>query len=196
VYDNLSYYFNNLPGNGSFSIMTEPRINISSVPSGAFELLAQQVEKIPGVIFAFHDGSSIGIILKNTKVSQAVQRQIKRIINHYQILEVRLNSGRPAEELFSLGKRISQSLLQLPGVDYARDLSLDDGGNDYQYMVNTLIGIKKFLLAYATEVIITPDAGRDVEIGALLALKGKTPRNTAGGLLQPLDVVGCFLFTR
>jgi hypothetical protein len=189
VYDSLGYYFNNLPGNGSFSIMTEPRINISSVPSGAFELLAQQVEKIPGVIFTFHDGNSIGIILKNTKISQTVQRQIKRIINRYQILEVRFDSGHSAEELLGFGKQVSQSLLQLPGVDYARDLSMNDGGNDYQYMVNTLLGIKKFLLAYATEVTILPDAGSDVEVGDLLALKGKTAQHTSREMLQPLDVV-------
>jgi hypothetical protein len=189
VFDNLSYYFNNLPGNGSFSIMTEPRVNISSVPNGAFEILAQQVEKIPGVIFTFHDGNSIGIILKNTQVSQTVQRQVKQIINRYQILEVRLNSGHSAEELLSLGKRVSQSLLQLPRVDYARDLSISDGGNDYQYLVNTLIGIKKFLLAYATEVTITPETGRNLEIGDLLALNGKTTGSAPSSLLKPLDVV-------
>jgi hypothetical protein len=189
VYDNLSYYFNNLPGNGSFSIMTEPRINISAVPSGTFEVLAQQVEKIPGVIFTFHDGNSIGIILKNTKVSPAVQRRIKQIINRYQILEVRFNSDHSSQELLSMGKQVSQSLLQLPGVDYARDLSLNDGGNDYQYMVNTLIGIKKFLLAYATEVTVTPDAGRNLEVGDLLALRGKDTVGKQGTLLKPLDVV-------
>jgi hypothetical protein len=189
VYENFNYYFNNLPGNGSFSIMTEPRINISAVPGGAFELLAQQVEKIPGVIFTFHDGNSIGIILKNTKVSPAVQRRVKQIIKRYQILEVRLNSGHSSQELLNMGKRVSQSLLQLPGVDYVRDLSLSDTGNDYQYMVNTLIGIKKFLLAYATEVTVTPDAGQNLAIGDLLALRGRDTVGKPGSLLKPLDVV-------
>jgi hypothetical protein len=190
VFDNLNNYFNDLPGNGGFSIMTEPRINISSVPNGAFELLAQQVEKIPGVIFTFHDGNSIGVILKNSKVSQTVQRQIKQIINRYQILEVRLNSGHSAEELLSLGKQVSQSLLQLPGVDYARDLGMNDDGNDYQYLVNTLLGIKKFLQAYATEVTIIPEAGHNLEIGDLVALNGKaTVGGAPGSMLQPLDVV-------
>jgi ABC-type transporter Mla subunit MlaD len=189
VFDNLSYYFNNLPGNGGFSIMTEPRINISSVPSGVFELLSGQVEQIPGVLFTFHDGNSIGIILKNTRASETVQRRIKQIINRYQILEVRLNAGHSRSELLTLGKRVAQSLLRLPGVNYARDLSLSDSANDYQYMVNTLMGIKKFLLAYATEVTISPAAGEDLAVGELVALKGKGTQSNSGTLLNPLDIV-------
>jgi hypothetical protein len=189
VFDNLSYYFNNLPGNGNFSIMTEPRINISSVPSGVFELLSGQVEQIPGVLFTFHDGNSIGIILKNTRVSETVQRRIKQIINRYQILEVRLNTGHSRPELLTMGKRVSQSLLRLSGVSYARDLSLNDGANDYQYMVNTLVGIKQFLLAYATEVSINPAAGQNPAVGDLVVIKGKGTQSEPGTLLNPLDVV-------
>jgi hypothetical protein len=189
VFENLNNYFSNLPGNGGFSIMTEPRINISSVPGGAFELLSEQVEKIPGVVFTFHDGSSIGVILKNSRMSQTVQRQIKQIINRYQILEVRFNSGQSAEQLLNFGKQVSQSLLQLPGVDYARDLGMNEDGDDYQYLVNTLIGIKKFLQAYATEVKIVPEAGDNLAIGDQLVLKGKATASTSESMLKPLDVV-------
>ncbi|HYH01962.1 MAG TPA: hypothetical protein VEC37_02590 [Bacillota bacterium] len=189
VYENLGYYFNNLPGNGNFTIMTEPRINISSIPGGAFELLSNEVAKISGVSFTFRDGNSIGIILKNMQYSEAVQKDIKKVINRYQILEVRVNSGYSPEELVNLGKKVSQSLLEVPGVDYARDLSLSDGTNDYQYMINTLTQVKKFLLAYAAEVKIAPEAGQQLEVGDLLAVNGKDGAATRENILKPMDVV-------
>jgi hypothetical protein len=189
IYDNLGNYFNNLPGNGSFSIMTEPRINISSVPGGVFELLSGQVAKLPGVEFTYHDGSSIGVILKNARAVETVQKRIQQIVRQYQILEVRLNSEYTAEELLGWGKKISQSLLELPGVNYARDLSANDGEDEYQYMSTTLQQIKKFLLAYAAEVKINPGPDQTLEVGDQLVAGGQGGAKKPGDLVRPLDVV-------
>jgi hypothetical protein len=189
VYDNLGNYFDNLPGNGGFSIMTEPRINITSVPGGVFDLLSGQVAKIPGVDFTYHDGSSIGVILKSVRAAETVQKRIQQIVRKYQILEVRLKSEYTAEGLLGLGKKISQSLLTLPGVDYARDLGANANKDEYQYVSNTLQQIKKFLLAYATEVKINPGPGRILEVGDQLVAGGQSGFKKPGDLLKPLDVV-------
>lgn len=190
VYNSLSHYFNNLPGNGGFSVMTEPRINISSVPAGAFDFLSKQVEKIPGVRFTFKDGNSIGIILKNSYASEAVLGKIKQILAKYQILEVRLASGYSQEEIMTLGKKVAQNLAGIEGADYVRDVTMAGNGDEYQYLSNTLLEVKKFLMAYAAEVKIQPQPGESLEIGDLLALDGNnTQRIKLGSTLEPLQVV-------
>jgi hypothetical protein len=190
IYNSLSHYFNNLPGNGSYSVMTEPRFAITSVPSGVFDLLSGEVEKIPGVDFTFNDGGSIGVILKEPRDQAQVVRRVNQVLNRYQILEVRLGTQSSKEDLRELGKRLSQSLLALPGINYARDISMAKNGSDYQYLVSTLAQIKKFLLAYAAEVKVNPSPGQQVEVGDLLVLNGQNPVPLKPGkILEPLQVV-------
>ncbi len=190
IYNSLSYYFNNLPGNGGYSVMTEPRLAITSVPGGVFELLSKQVEAIPGVNFTFNDGGSIGVILKNAGSEESVVRKIKELLQKYQILEVRLAAPASQEELMGLSKRVSQSLTGLKGVDYVRDITMSSGTDDYQYLVNTLYEVKKFLLAYAAEVKIQPQANRKLDIGDLLVINGQNQADLkSGALLEPLQVV-------
>ncbi|MGE5581431.1 MAG: hypothetical protein ACM3X9_02730 [Bacillota bacterium] len=190
VYSKLGSYFNNLPGNGGFSVMTEPRINITSVPNGIFDLLSRQIEEIPGVRFTFNDGGSIGIILKDIHSSKTVLDKLNRLLKEYQILEVRLGANYSPEDLITMGKKISQSLLGLDGSRYAQDITMTSGSDDYQYMVNTLAEIKKFLLAYTAEVKIQPAPGIKVEVGDLLVLNGQNAGSIkSGSTLEPLEVV-------
>ncbi len=190
VYNSLSYYFNNLPGNGGYSVMTEPKINISSVPSGAFDFLSKQVERLPGVRFIFKDGNSIGIVLKNVNASETVLRNVKQILAKYQILEVRLASGYSQEEVMALGKKVAQNLRGIEGADYVRDVTMAGSGDEYQYLASTLLEVKKFLLAYAAEVKILPEPGEVLEVGDLLALNGENSKGiNPGSILEPLEVV-------
>ncbi len=190
IFNNLSSYFNNLPGNGGFSVMTEPRINITSVPNGIFDMLSNKIEDFPGVRFTFKDGNSIGIILDNIHSSKTVTNRIKKLLDKYQILEVRLGSTYSPEELLTMGKKVSQSLVGLNGAGSARDITLTSGTDDYQYMVNTLLEVKKFLVAYTAEVKVEPNSGNDVEVGDLLVINGQNTNDIKmGSLLQPLQVV-------
>lgn len=190
IFENLGSYFNNLPGNGDCSIMTEPRINVSSIPGGIFDLLAQDIDRIPGVKFTYHDGSSIGVIMDDSRVVRSVNRKIKQLLEKYQILEVRLNASYSREELMGLGKRVSQGLLGIKGVDYARDITMDGGRDDSQYLMNTLLQVKRFLTAYAAEVKINPVTGQDLEMGDLLVANGQNVKDLKiGATLEPLEVV-------
>ncbi len=190
VYNSLSHYFSNLPGNGGFSVMTEPRINISSVPAGAFDFLSKQVDGVPGVRFTYKDGSSIGVILKNAHESESVLNKIKQILAKYQILEVRLASGYSQEEIMTLGKKVTQGLTGLEGAGYVRDVTMAGSSDGYEYLSNTLLEVKKFLLAYAAEVKIQPEPGESLEVGDLLVLNGENEKSIKpGSTLEPLEVV-------
>ena len=190
IYNNLGCYFNNLPGNGGFSVMTEPRFNITSVPTGVFDFLAKQVERIPGVNFTFNDGGSIGVILNDAKQSEAVMRKTKELLNQYQILEVCLGAPTAPEELINLSKKVSQALIGIKGLDYVRDITMASGTDDYQYLVNTLFEVKKFMLAYAAEVKIRPNPDQRMEVGDLLVINGQNKiAIKPGTILEPLEVV-------
>jgi hypothetical protein len=191
VYNSFGYYFNNLPGNGGYSVMTEPRINITSVPSGIFEKLSREIEGIPGVRFTFNDGSSIGIIMNDIHASKPVLDQVNQILRKYQILEVRLGATYSPEELMAMGKKVSQSLLGINGARYAQDITLTSGTDDSQYMMDTLLEVKRFLLAYTADVKVKPNPGNSsIEVGDLLAINGQNTSNIkSGSLLQPLEVV-------
>lgn len=190
IYNSLGSYFSNLPGNGNYSVMTEPRFHITSVPAGIFDLLAKQVEEIPGVNFTYNDGGNIGVILDNTNVGTKVIRKAKALLNQYQIFEVRLGAPTGPEELMSLGKKVSQALVGIKGANQVRDITMSGGTNDYQYLVNTLYEVKRFMLAYAAEVKIVANPGQTLEVGDLLAINGqnKIPIKP-GSLLEPMEVV-------
>lgn len=191
VFDNLDYYFKSLPGSGSFSIMTEPKLHITSIPAAIFDLVASEVEKLSGVDFTFHDGSNMGVIMKNSKVATEVEAGIKKILNKYQILEVRLEKGSySSEDLLVLSKNVSQSLIGIKGIDYAKDITMSGSSGDYQYLMNTLSEVKKFLLAYAAEVKVIPVEGQTLEVGDLLVLDGKNEKPLkTGSAMEPLNVV-------
>lgn len=190
VYNNLGYYFKNLPGSGGFSIMTEPKLHIKSIPTAIFDLLSKEVERIPGVAFTFRDGNNIGVIMKNSRVASGVEEKINAILAKYQILEVRLETQTASsEELIGLGKKVSQSVIGIEGVDYAKDVTMSSG-NDDQYLLNTLVGVKQFLLAYAAEVKIIPAADVTLQVGDLLVLDGQNEKALKpGAMLEPLNVV-------
>lgn len=191
VYNNLSYYFKNLPGSGGFSIMTEPKLHIKSIPTAIFDLLSKEVEQISGVAFTFRDGNNIGVIMKNSRVVSDVERKINTILDRYQILEVQLETQTASsEELISLGKKVSQSVIGIEGVDYAKDITMSGGNDDYQYLLNTLVGVKQFLLAYAAEVKIIPADEVELEVGDLVVLDGQNEKPLKpGAMLEPLNVV-------
>jgi hypothetical protein len=190
IYNSLGYYFTNLPGNGNYSVMTEPRFHITSVPAGIFDFLSKRVEEIPGVNFTYNDGGNIGVILNDSKSGTKVIRKVKELLKKYQILEVRLGVPTEKEELMSLGKKISQALVGIKGSEQVRDITMDSGTDDYQYMVNTLYEVKKFMLAYAAEVKIHVNPGQSLEIGDLLAVNGQNKEVIKPGrLLEPMEVV-------
>ena len=90
----------------------------------------------------------------------------------------------------ALSKKVSQSLIGVKGLDYVRDITMSSGTDDYQYLVNTLYEVKKFLMAYASEVKVQPNPDQPIEVGDLLTINGQnaTPIKS-GRLLEPLEVV-------
>lgn len=190
TFTNLKYYFGNLPSGAGYSIMTEPRISVTGVPGGVYDQLIREFESVKDVRFAFQDGSTIQVVLKNANVSRTVTKKIKKILRNYQVLEVRFPSSFQSDDTLALGKRLTQALAGNDGIRYIRDVTMGDQSDDYQALLTTMSQIKKFLLAYTGQVILQPLSGVHLEIGDQVALAGdyKGPIRP-GMVLRPEQVV-------
>lgn len=191
VFNSFDDKFKNLPGNAGFSIMTEPRLTVSSVPAALFDRVSKRISKLKGVAFVFKDGNNIGVILKNSDANETVNNQIKDILGEQQLLEIRLSSENTStEELMELGRKLTDALKHLPGYENVEDITFSNGVDEYGAAVSTLSEMKRFLLAYASQVQIIPDEGVELQPEELLVVNGKNIQALKSGeKLDPLAVV-------
>ncbi len=170
VFTNLNYYFRDVPGSSSFSLMTEPRLTISGIPRSVMDLFIREVEKIPDVSFAFQDGSSIAIILDQRAEIKKVKKELEGILASYRLLEVRFPSEYNVENAIEAGKILSSLLAGKGGVTFIRDVTSGESSDERQALLMTMAEMKKFLLSYAGQVFIIPISGIVLNPGDVLAL--------------------------
>lgn len=172
VYQNLDKTFGSIPGGGGVGVMTEPRITIRGVPDGAKNMLMERVEQMDGVEFAFRDGSSIGVVLSSLDKAVAVNTQIKNVLKEYQVIEIAFPVGSEPSNPIRMGDAIAADIQKEMRVNYAANVSIDGKNDDMTYMVSTMMELKRFLSAYASQVTITPAAGVKLLVGDKLAFQG------------------------
>lgn len=191
VYSDLDLYFQDITGNAGFTIMTEPRLTLSGIPGRVIDLFIREAEAVPGVKFAFKDGGKIAVLLESTRDRERVQKDLRRIIDKYQLLEVTFPSGFEVENPVEAGRALAQLLAGKDGVSYIRDVTAGESASDEQALLLTISEIKRFLVSYAGQVEITPAAGSRLFEGDLLALEGKESKRALqeGGILGAEDVI-------
>lgn len=172
VYDGLQKTFSSIPGGGSVGVMTEPRLTIRGVPEGAKNMLMERIMAMDGVRFAFHDGSSIGVILMSLDKSSSVSEQIKTILKDYQVIEISFPVGSEPANPIRLGETIASEMQSKLKVAYAESVSTDGKDDDMTYMVGTMMELKRFLTAYASKITIVPAAGTKLVPGDVLVFQG------------------------
>jgi ABC-type amino acid transport system permease subunit len=172
TYEDLGKTFGSIPGGAGVGVLTEPRLTIRGVPEGAKNKLMENVEQITGVKFAFHDGSSIGVVLQSLDKAAAVSDQIKNMMNQYQVIEISFPVGSEPANPIRLGESIAGEMASQLKLDYAQNVSIDGKNDDMTYMVSTMMELKRFLLAYASTITITQDTGVKLAKGDIVALQG------------------------
>ncbi|TWH45334.1 hypothetical protein [Sporomusa sp. KB1] len=181
IYENLSKTFGSIPGGGSVGMMTEPRLNIRGVPDGAKNMLIERIMKMEGVRFAFRDGSSVGVILTSLDKSSAVSNSIKNILKDYQVIEITFPVGSEPANPVRLGEGISEAMQKDLHLEYAQNVSIDGKNDDMTYMVSTMIELKRFLSAYASQVTLTPAAGTKLAKGDIVVFQGQAAQLPQAG---------------
>lgn len=172
IYEDLPKTFGSIPGGASVGMMTEPRLNIRGVPDGAKNMLIERIMQMDGVRFAFRDGSSVGVILASLDKSSAVSSSIKNILKDYQVIEITFPVGSEPANPVRLGEGISEAMHKELRLEYAQNVSIDGKNDDMTYMVSTMIELKRFLSAYASQVTLTPAAGTKLAKGDIVVFQG------------------------
>jgi hypothetical protein len=172
IYEDIGKYFGSLPGGGSVGIMTEPKLTLRGVPVGAQSILLERISAMEGVRFTYRDGGSIGIVLQSISKSVEVSEQIKALLKEYQVVEIGFPVGMEPANPIKMGESIAKDFRNEAGLDYAQSVTMGGKNDEMTYMVSTMIELKRFLLAYATRMVITPTAGIDLLKGDTVVLQG------------------------
>lgn len=172
VYEGLSKTFGGIPGGASVGVMTEPRLTVRGVPEGAKSMLLDKISQMDGVRFTFRDGSSVGVILTSLDKSSAVNSAIKSLLADYQVIEISFPVGSEPANPVRLGENIAEAIQQELQLAYTQNVSVDGKNDDMTYMVSTMLELKRFLQAYASQITITPDAGTKLDKGDIVVFQG------------------------
>ncbi|MDF2875508.1 MAG: hypothetical protein K0R22_2191 [Sporomusa sp.] len=172
VYEDLAKSFGSIPGGGSVGVMTDPRLTVRGVPEGARTMLMERITQLDGVRFVFRDGSSVGVILSSLDKSSAVNTAIKAFLKDYQVIEISFPVGSEPANPVRLGESIAEAMQKDLRLEYAGNVSVDGKNDDMTYLVSTMLELKRFLQAYASQVTLTPGAGTELAKGDLIVFQG------------------------
>ncbi|MDF2930081.1 MAG: hypothetical protein K0Q75_2319 [Anaerospora sp.] len=190
TFEELGKTFGSIPGGGSVGVMTEPRLTIRGVPEGAKDTLIERIQQMEGVRFVFRDGASIGVVLLSLEKAPAVNTEIKAVLNQYQVIEITFPVGSEPANPIRLGETIANDMKNELKLEYASNVSVDSKNDDMAYMVSTMLELKRFLLAYASRITITPAPGMRLAQGDVVIFQGTADTAPAvGSAVQKNNVV-------
>ena len=172
IYEELGKTFGSIPGGAGVGVMTEPRLTIRGVPEGAKNMLIDRIMQMDGVRFAFRDGGSVGVVLLTLDKAAAVNAEIKTVLNQYQVIEISFPVGSEPPNPIRLGETIASAMEKELKLAYARNASIDGKNDDMTYMVGTMMELRRFLSAYASQITITPSDTKLIK-GDVVAFQAK-----------------------
>ncbi|NLP41755.1 MAG: hypothetical protein GX348_06065 [Veillonellaceae bacterium] len=185
VYEELDKTFGGIPGGASVGVMTEPRLNIRGVPDGAKNMLIDKIMEIDDVSFAFRDGGSIGVVLTSVEKTAAVNKEVEELLKQYQLIEISFPVGSEPSNPIKMGETIANDMKMQLNIGYAENVSTDGTNSDMNYLVSTMMELKRFLSAYASQVLITPTGGANLMKGDTVVFQGTAAAAPAAG--NPVD---------
>jgi len=158
VLSNLSVLTQGLPGEEGYTLILQPSITVSAVQPGSAGWIEAEIEKLPEVDFAFKHGRDLIVIPDRAEDVRLLTGDIEEILNRYQVLEVRFPGGLDEKSRKEAIKRITESLSQRWQGMAVVTLNSEQE-EDMQAFMNVLSEMKRFLLEYASRVVIKPDPG-------------------------------------
>lgn len=184
--ERLPRVFGDIPGASGSTYIIEPRIVVSAVQGGAFQFLMARIQKLPGVRFAFRDGSSIGVVLKSVDDMKGTEAAIKDMLRSYQVVEVRLPMGEEIQDSVRAGAALAREFSSKSEFKYAEDITVRSRNDDIRDLTATLMEMRDFLQYYAARVTVIPEdvkgGNGDIRPGTVLVLRAvASDRNLGGG---------------
>ncbi len=170
VLEHIDTYFGGLPGGSGYTIMVEPSVIVRGVQDGAQPMLMDKLQGLPGVRFAFINGTNIVVVLRSPEKAAEVSRTAQRLLDRYQVVEVRFPIGYAPSDPKGQGERVVQSLKERLNPAVASDITMVKKDDDLQSLSRTLLEMKRFLLSYASEVTVKVPANSQIQPGEQLVL--------------------------
>jgi len=189
TYEDLGKTFGSIPGGAGVGVLTEPRLTIRGVPEGAKTMLMDRIMQIDGVRFAFHDGASIGVVLSSIDKATVVTEQIKAVLKQYQVIEISFPVGSEPQNPIRMGESIGSAMENQLKLEYAKNVSVDGKNDDMTYTVSTMMELKRFLQAYASQITITPTGSQKLLKGDMVVFAGTASPLAAGNPVDKGNVV-------
>lgn len=158
----MNSYFANVTGLIGITMMAEPRVTVRGIPRGLVDQLEKEMNSLAGVKFSYPaGGTGIDLMLNSSKDFERVTAEVNKLLNKYQILEVRFPIDHGPVDVVSLGERLAAELKDEYDLQFAENLTTNEVG-DQQYLINTMLEMKKFLLQYATIISLPPPEESDL----------------------------------
>lgn len=170
VLEHIDTYFGGLPGGSGYTIMVEPSVIVRGVQDGAQSMLVDKLQELSGVRFAFINGPNIVVVLRSPERAAEVSRTAQRLLDRYQVVEVRFPIGYAPPAPKEQGERVVQSLKERLNPAVAIDITMAQKDDDLQSLSRTLLEMKRFLLSYASEVTVKVPAKSRIQPGEQLVL--------------------------
>jgi len=180
TFEDLGKTFGGIPGGAGVGVLTEPRLTIRGVPEGAKNMLMEKIGQMDGVRFAFHDGGSVGVVLMSLDKSTVVSEEIKKLLKQYQVIEISFPVGSEPKNPIRMGTSIADAMQAQLKLEYAKNVSIDGKNDDMTYMVSTMMELKRFLGAYATQALIVPTGNNKLAKGEIIAFPSAATPLTVG----------------
>lgn len=187
VYQNLNRFFASVPGGAGVGVLTEPRVTIRGVPEGAKAMVMQRLSEIPGVKFTFPDGAAVGVLLTNFEQAPAATAAIKSMLKEYQVLEVTFPVGAEPSNPVHSADALAAALRREHPAAYVKNVAVDGKNEDMTYMVSTMLELRRFLNAYASQVVVRTTDGTKLQTGEQIVLA--VPAGVTAGATIPADAL-------
>lgn len=182
-------YFSNVTGLVGVTIMAEPRITVRSIPRGLVDQFEREISAVDGVRFAYPAGSGgIDLMLDSPRDIDPVNKKVKDLLAKYQILEVRFPIDTKEMDTVALGDQLAVDLKEKYSLPFAQNISTNEM-DDQQYLVNTMLEMREFLLQYATIVSLPRTPEMDVAREDYLIMPSAGRENLKeGDEITPMDM--------
>lgn len=165
ILENLRGLFGDIPGQSGYTLMIEPAVVIRGTHAAVRDRLVEEIEKVPGVEFVFRDQGSLYALLNSVEHSKDATEAVNRILDQYQVLEVRFPMGQGVEDVASAGAVMKAALQEKFRPNLIEDITLAQDNENSQAFLATLSEMKRFLESYATKVTIPIEGVEPLAVG-------------------------------
>lgn len=170
TFEGIDALFEPVPGYLGVTFMVEPSLVVSGVHPAVVGQVAAEAERLAGVAFTFRHAGNVIVALQEAEAASHVFRHLEAHLAEQEIVEIRLPPSVSLPDPAGAASDVASALQKVWGEEVVEAVSIDPSSDDTEAFVATLHEIRRFLLGYATQVVVAegaPHVGRRVAVYAM-----------------------------